>query len=66
MGTDVERPLSTSDGQQAARARILAAGIENDLAERAWRMIEDAHHIVILAHEHPDPDALGSALGLAF
>lgn len=66
MDKDVELPLSTLDGQQAARARILAVGIENGLAARAWRMIEDAQRIVILAHEHPDPDALGSALGLAF
>jgi phosphoesterase RecJ-like protein len=35
------------------------------LAEAAWQLIEDAHRIVILAHERPDPDALGSALGLA-
>ncbi|HLZ22314.1 MAG TPA: bifunctional oligoribonuclease/PAP phosphatase NrnA [Ktedonobacterales bacterium] len=66
MGKHVELALDTLNGQQAARARILAAGIGSELAERAWQMIEDARQIVILAHEHPDPDALGSALGLAF
>lgn len=65
MNEFLELPLGTLDGQQAARARILAAGIENELAAHAYRMIEDAHRIVLLAHEHPDPDALGSALGLA-
>ena len=58
--------LNTAEGQQAARGRILAAGIDTSLAERAWQMIERAQRIVILAHEHPDPDALGSALGLAY
>jgi bifunctional oligoribonuclease and PAP phosphatase NrnA len=65
MNERTNLPLVTLEGQQTARAAILAAGIENDLAERAWRMIEDAQRIVLLAHEHPDPDALGSALGLA-
>jgi bifunctional oligoribonuclease and PAP phosphatase NrnA len=48
-----------------ALAAILAAGIDGALAEAAWQLIEPARRIVLLAHEHPDPDALGSALGLA-
>jgi bifunctional oligoribonuclease and PAP phosphatase NrnA len=48
-----------------ALARILARGIADERAEAAWRLIGPATRIVLLAHEHPDPDALGSALGLA-
>jgi len=48
-----------------ALARILAGGIDNALADAAWRLIAVARRILLLAHEHPDPDALGSALGLA-
>ncbi|GAC1451114.1 MAG: bifunctional oligoribonuclease/PAP phosphatase NrnA [Ktedonobacterales bacterium] len=50
---------------EAALAGILSAGIDPVLAEAGWRMIAPARRIVLLAHEHPDPDALGSALGLA-
>jgi phosphoesterase RecJ-like protein len=50
----------------AKLAEILAAGIRDDQAAAAWQLIEPARRIVILAHEHPDPDALGSALGLAY
>ena len=48
-----------------ALARLLAGGIDDDLANAAWRLIAAARRILLLAHEHPDPDALGSALGLA-
>src|SRR5262245_4390773 len=51
--------------QQKALARLLAAGLDVGLAEAGWALIASARRIVILAHEHPDPDALGSALGLA-
>jgi phosphoesterase RecJ-like protein len=46
-------------------AHLLAGGIEDARAAAAWALIAAARRIVILAHEHPDPDALGSALGLA-
>ena len=54
----------TTDSQKAL-AGILAAGIDDALAEAAWRLIMDARRILLLAHYNPDPDALGSALGLA-
>lgn len=47
-------------------AALLGATIDHEQASAAWRLIEEARSIVLLAHEHPDPDALGSALGLAF
>ncbi|HKV83984.1 MAG TPA: bifunctional oligoribonuclease/PAP phosphatase NrnA [Ktedonobacterales bacterium] len=51
---------------QQALASLLGATIDHKLASAAWRLIEDARSIALLAHEHPDPDALGSALGLAY
>jgi phosphoesterase RecJ-like protein len=51
--------------EQQALATILAGGIANELAETAWRMMTEAHRILLIAHHNPDPDALGSALGLA-
>ncbi|MFI5272435.1 MAG: bifunctional oligoribonuclease/PAP phosphatase NrnA, partial [Ktedonobacterales bacterium] len=51
--------------EQQALARLLASQIDTTLAQQAWRLIASAQQIVILAHENPDPDALGSALGLA-
>jgi phosphoesterase RecJ-like protein len=53
-------------GRQQALAELLAAEIDAELAEAAWALIADARRILIVGHEHPDPDALGSALGLAF
>ena len=47
-------------------AALLAREIDPTLAERAWSQITQARRIVLLAHEKPDPDALGSALGLAW
>lgn len=44
----------------------LASEIDAALAEQAWNLIARAQRIVLLAHEKPDPDALGSALGLAW
>lgn len=43
----------------------LPAAISAPLATAARRLIDQAHRIVIFAHQHPDPDALGSGLGLA-
>ncbi|HEX6798334.1 MAG TPA: bifunctional oligoribonuclease/PAP phosphatase NrnA [Ktedonobacterales bacterium] len=51
--------------QQEALAHLLAAQIDPTLAREGWHLIELAARILIVAHEHPDPDALGSALGLA-
>ncbi|HEX8983201.1 MAG TPA: bifunctional oligoribonuclease/PAP phosphatase NrnA [Ktedonobacterales bacterium] len=54
--------------QQARReqvAALLAHEIDAEQAARAWDLIAGAQRIVLLAHEKPDPDALGSALGLA-
>jgi bifunctional oligoribonuclease and PAP phosphatase NrnA len=67
-GTTDERSQASQASQAnlAKLAAILAAGISDELAAAAWRLIEPARRIVILAHEHPDPDALGSALGLAY
>ena len=65
-GQAQSQPAATLTGaQQDSLARILSAGIDAERAEAAWRLIASAHRIVLLAHEHPDPDALGSALGLA-
>src|SRR5215831_2477679 len=46
-------------------AGLLAQGIDNEVAAAAWRLVAEARRILLLAHEHPDPDALGSSLGLA-
>ncbi|HEX8994870.1 MAG TPA: bifunctional oligoribonuclease/PAP phosphatase NrnA [Ktedonobacterales bacterium] len=47
-------------------AALLASEIDRARAEQAWNLIAQAQRIVLLAHEKPDPDALGSALGLAW
>lgn len=44
---------------------ILARAIPDERAAPAWDLIAQANRILLLAHEKPDPDALGSALGLA-
>lgn len=56
---------SRLSSDQAARASILAAGINSELAAAGWALIESAQRVLIMGHEHPDPDALGSSLGLA-
>jgi bifunctional oligoribonuclease and PAP phosphatase NrnA len=64
--TASEQPAATSiTSEQQALAAILAGGIADDLAEAAWRLMMGAHRILLIAHHNPDPDALGSALGLA-
>lgn len=47
-------------------ADVLAHEIDETLSAQAWALIAGARRIVALAHEKPDPDALGSALGLAW
>src|SRR5689334_19648014 len=49
----------------AGLAGLLARGIGDEVAASAWQLIAAARRVLLLAHEHPDPDALGSALGLA-
>ncbi len=58
-------PTHHAQLDQNARAEILARGIGSALAADAWALIERARRILIMGHEHPDPDALGSSLGLA-
>ncbi|MBA3824589.1 MAG: bifunctional oligoribonuclease/PAP phosphatase NrnA [Ktedonobacterales bacterium] len=43
----------------------LPAAIDPALASAARRLVDHATRIVILAHQNPDADALGSGLGLA-
>lgn len=54
-----------TDAQRDSLANVLSAGIDSERAEAAWRLLDGARRIVLLCHEHPDPDTLGSALGLA-
>ncbi len=64
-GSPESFPAPADVTQRETVASILAAGIDPQLATAAWQLIEPAHRIVVLAHERPDPDALGSGLGLA-
>ncbi len=43
----------------------LASQLDPALVEQAMKMISPAQRIALLAHEHPDGDCLGSALGFA-
>ena len=43
----------------------LPAAYEKSLAQAAFHLFEISDRILIFAHQHPDADALGSALGLA-
>jgi bifunctional oligoribonuclease and PAP phosphatase NrnA len=40
--------------------------IDAALVEQAMNLIRPAQNIALLAHEHPDGDCIGSALGMAF
>lgn len=64
-----EGDMTTRLAQMATRSEelgaILARAIPDERAAPAWELIEQASRILLLAHEKPDPDALGSALGLA-
>ena len=44
---------------------VLQPQIETTLLQQAMALIESAQHIALLAHEHPDGDCLGAALGFA-
>ncbi|MBV9710621.1 MAG: hypothetical protein JO011_06880, partial [Ktedonobacteraceae bacterium] len=43
----------------------LAEQIDSTLVQEAMALIGPAQRIALLAHEHPDGDCLGSALGFA-
>jgi len=47
------------------KARGLDAQLNPQLVQDALALIEPAQHILLIAHEHPDGDCIGSALGLA-
>ncbi|HEY7350255.1 MAG TPA: bifunctional oligoribonuclease/PAP phosphatase NrnA [Ktedonobacterales bacterium] len=40
-------------------------GLDSEQVQAAWALMMEAERIALLAHEHPDGDALGAALGLA-
>ena len=42
----------------------LSQQLDPILIQQAMAMIESAQRIALLAHEHPDGDCIGSALGL--
>ena len=44
---------------------LLQPQIETTLLQQAMALIESAQRIALLAHEHPDGDCLGAALGFA-
>ncbi len=46
-------------------ANASADALNSELVQAAWALMMNAGRIALLAHEHPDGDALGSALGLA-
>src|SRR6185437_10559162 len=47
------------------RSDAPTAGLDGEQVRAAWALMMNAGRIALLAHEHPDGDALGSALGLA-
>nr|BBH92722.1 phosphoesterase RecJ-like protein [Thermogemmatispora argillosa] len=49
----------------SASATALAAQLPADQVEQALALLRSARRVALLAHEHPDGDCLGSALGLA-
>ena len=57
-----QSPQSTA---HAALAGVLATQLDDAPTAAAWHLIEPASSLLLLAHEHPDPDTLGSALSLA-
>jgi phosphoesterase RecJ-like protein len=41
-------------------------GLDGEQVRAAWTLLMNAGRIALLAHEHPDGDTLGAALGLAY
>src|SRR5215469_11158522 len=52
-------------GPMSNEAGILNSHIDPALVEQAMALIRPARRIALLAHESPDGDCIGSALGLA-
>jgi phosphoesterase RecJ-like protein len=63
---DVGETLAERAARGAALSEILARALPDAVIAPAWELIAKAERILLLAHEKPDPDALGSALGLAY
>ncbi len=57
--------MSTSITSTENASPLLQQQIDPQLLQHAMALIEPAQHIALLAHEHPDGDCLGSALGFA-
>jgi len=51
--------------QMSEEAQTLSSQIDPTLVEQAIELIQDAQRIALLAHESPDGDCIGSALGLS-
>ena len=62
----VARMMTRLSVRKERLAAILADEIDAERAAQAWNLLLAAERILILPHERPDPDALGSALGLAY
>src|SRR6266581_9578929 len=46
-------------------AHALNSQLDSTLVQQAMALIQPAQRIALLAHEHPDGDCIGSALGMA-
>jgi phosphoesterase RecJ-like protein len=53
--------MAQASGQSASSP----GGLDGEQVRAAWALMMRAGRIALLAHEHPDGDALGAALGLA-
>src|SRR5262249_12462256 len=53
------------EAERAALAGLLSQEVGGMQAAAAWQLIDRAGRILVLCHEQPDPDTLGSGLGLA-
>lgn len=63
--TSSAHAITPSVQQVGPAAQPLAEALDAARTSAAWQMMMGASRIALLAHEHPDGDALGSALGLA-
>ncbi|GAC1383007.1 MAG: bifunctional oligoribonuclease/PAP phosphatase NrnA [Ktedonobacteraceae bacterium] len=54
-----------NDSATALSVPTLKQQLEPTLVQQAMALIQPAQRIALIAHEHPDGDCLGSALGLA-
>lgn len=51
--------------QTSQPSHLVSERLDGEQVQAAWALMMNAGRIALLAHEHPDGDALGSALGLA-